>query len=109
MNLTDEKEQNQNVETKYLDPESGFDILIKKDKLYKIKKKDIAKNAKIVRPVSADGFRGSESTFLDLDHSSSASTYTQIEVDDDFQSDPFIIDEYLDCLTSEEADIEYDD
>ncbi len=93
MNLTDEKEQNQNVEAKYIDSEIGFDIIIKKDKLYKIKRKDHAKNAKIVKPVSADGFRGSESTFLDLDHLTTTPTYNS-DVDDDFQGDIFIIEEY---------------
>ncbi len=109
MNLTDEKEQNQNVEPKYLDPEDGFEIRIRKDKLYKIKKKDNAKNAKIVKPVSADGFRGSESTFLDLEHQANNVTH----IDDEFQGEILLIDDYLDCLMIDSdtvsSDIDEDD
>ncbi len=48
MVLNEDKEQNQSVEQKYLDPEIGIEIELKQDKLYKIKKS--LKNSRIIRP-----------------------------------------------------------
>ncbi len=93
MNLNEDKEQNQNVEAKYLDPETGFDIKIKQDKLYQIKKKD-RKKIKIVKPVSENGFRGSESTFSELDRYSPIMT----TIDDEFQGELFLVDNYMDSF-----------
>ncbi len=87
MNLTEDKDQNQTVEAKYLDPEDGFQIKIRKDKLYKIKKKP-----KIVKPVRAQGFEES-SAFNQLDHADRITSNNYIL--DEFQEGLFLTDDYV--------------
>ncbi len=97
MNLTDEKEQNQNVEAKYLDPCSGFEIELKKDKLYKIRKM-----TKIVKPVKYGG-QSKESTFNKLDHYREYSG----NVIEDFEEGSFLTDSLLDEIIEETQADEY--
>ncbi len=91
MNLIEDKEQNQNVEIKYLDPESGFEIELQKDKLYKLRKM-----TKIVKPVK-HGIKDPASNFDKLDH------YTKYSgiVLEDFEESSFLTDIFLDEIIRE--------
>ncbi len=87
MNLNEEKEQSQNVESKYLDPEKGIEIDLRRDRLYNIRK-----TTKIVKPSKVT----QASSFEQLDH------YSKIGyVFDNFEEDSFLTDDYLDEILVE--------
>ncbi len=91
MNLNEDKEQNQNVEPKYLDPESGFEIELQQDRLYKLRK-----TTKIVKPVRSDPSER-QSTFSKLDHFD----IRPDNINDEFEEDAFLTDDFLDEILTE--------
>ncbi len=89
MNLGEEKEQNQNVEAKYLDPETGISLELRKDRLYCIKK-----TTKIIKPKSLTEL---VSPFEALDHYST----NPIPIMYDFEESTFLTDELMDEIIKE--------
>ncbi len=95
MILSEDKEQNQNVEKKYLDPEIGIEIELKPEKLYKIRK-----NTRIVRPTKNTS---TASVFNKLD--SQKTQAGSIQILEDYEENIFITDDFLeDILNETQAD-----
>ncbi len=88
MNLNDDKEQNQNVEPKYIDPEAGLEIELSQDKLYSIKSK---RKLKIVKATVGEK---SESMLDKLDH----------QIYEEFEEIAFLTDAYLEEIIRETRD-----
>ncbi len=100
MILNDDKEQNQNVEHKYLDPEMGIEIELKKERLYKIRKNRIIHPTK--NKSKTDGSGGSigsaESVFNKLDH---RKTKDGFYLKEDFEENVFLTDNFLEDIIQE--------
>ncbi len=97
MNLNEEKDQSQDVEHKFLDPEIGIEIELKKDRLYKIRK-----TTKIVKAKHSKNINDVESPFSKLDHYSAyPKSSAPIGVFDDFEENVFLTDAFLNEIIQE--------
>ena len=96
MILDEDKEQSQNVEQKYLDPEVGIEIELKKDRLYKLRK-----TTKIVKPtkspINEAGSYHFQSIFDKLDHYKSGICPDY----NNFEENVFLTDDFLDDILNE--------